>query len=47
VGYDNYGILKKLKISEPPLDKTLELIDILKQHGIEVRTKTLRKAWNE
>jgi len=47
VGYDNYGILRKLKIPEPPLNKTLELIDILKQHGIEVRTKTLRKAWNE
>lgn len=47
VGYDNYGILKKLGIPEPPLNKTLELIDILKQHGIEVRTKTLRKAWNE
>jgi len=47
VGYDNYNVLRKYKIPEPPLHKTLELIDILKQHGIEVRTKTLRKAWNE
>ncbi len=47
VGYDNYGVLKRLRIPEPPLDKTLELIDLLKQHGIEVRSKTLRKAWNE
>ena len=37
---------KKLQISEPPLMKTLELIEELKKFT-EVRLKTIRKAWNE
>ena len=47
VGYDNYGMLARYGIPEPPLNKTLELIDRLKSHGIEVRVKTLRKSWCE
>ena len=43
VGYDNYGN----KLPEPSLRKTMELIDMLKEHGITVYTKTLRKAWWE
>lgn len=43
VGYDNYNN----KLPEPPLHKTMELIDRLKEHGITVYTKTLRKAWYE
>ncbi len=43
VGYDNYNC----GLPEPPLHKTMELIDILRQHGITVYTKTLRKAWHE
>jgi len=43
VGYDNYNN----KLPEPPLHKTMELIDQLKEHGITVYTKTLRKAWYE
>ena len=43
VGYDNYNN----KLHEPPLHKTMELIDQLKEHGITVYTKTLRKAWYE
>ena len=43
VGYDNYGN----KLPEPSLRKTMELIDMLKEHGITVYTKTLRKAWYE
>ena len=37
---------KKLQISEPPLMKTLELIEELKKFT-EVRLKTIRMAWNE
>jgi len=43
VGYDNYGY----KLPEPSLEKTLELIDELRDHGIRVYTKTLRRAWYE
>jgi len=37
---------KKLQILEPPLQKTLELIEELEKFT-EVRLKTIRKAWNE
>ena len=37
---------KKLQLVEPPLQKTLELIEELKKFT-EVRLKTIRKAWNE
>lgn len=43
VGYDNYNC----KLPEPPLQKTQWLIESLEREGIEVRTKTLRKAWFE
>ena len=43
VGYDNYNN----KLPEPPLSKTLELIDTLRSHGIVVYEKTIRKAWWE
>lgn len=42
VGYDNHGY----KLSEPALEKTLQLIEALREFT-EVRTKTLRKAWWE
>lgn len=38
---------KKLKLPEPPLEKTMRLINELRQAGVEVREKTLRKAWFE
>jgi len=43
VGYDNY----RNKLSEPPLEKTLQLIDRLEKAGITIYRKTLREAWNE
>ena len=43
VGYDNYGC----RLPEPPLAKTLQLIEQLEKHGIKVERKTLRKAWWE
>jgi len=42
IGYDNYNCV----LPEPPLEKTLQLIDELKEFT-EVRTKTIRKAWWE
>lgn len=42
IGYDNHNC----KLPEPPLAKTLELIEELKKFT-EVRVKTLRKAWYE
>jgi hypothetical protein len=38
---------KKLKLPEPTLEKTMRLITELREAGIEVREKTLRKAWYE
>lgn len=38
---------KKLKLPEPPLEKTMQLIEGLRNARIEVREKTLRKAWYE
>lgn len=43
VGYDNYDH----RLPEPPLEKTLMLIEELKRHGVKVFTKTLRPAWYE
>jgi len=43
IGYDNYNN----RLPEPPLDKTLELVDVLRQHGITVYEKTIRRAWYE
>jgi len=43
VGYDNY----KNRLLEPPLAKTIELIEALERSGITVFRKTLREAWNE
>jgi len=42
VGYDNYGN----KLPEPPLEKTMALIDELSEFT-DVRYKTLRRAWYE
>jgi len=42
IGYDNYNN----RLTEPPLDKTLELIDRLSRFT-EVKRKTIRKAWYE
>jgi len=42
VGYDNYGH----KLPEPPLDKTLKLIEELEKFT-KVYRKTIRKAWWE
>jgi len=42
VGYDNYNN----RLPEPPLNKTLELIERLSRFT-EVRKKTIRKAWYE
>jgi len=43
IGYDNYGN----KLPEPPLSKTMRLVEALKKKGIKVYTKTMRKAWWE
>jgi len=43
VGYDNYNN----RLPEPPLRKTYMLIKTLREHGIVVYEKTLRKAWWE
>jgi len=43
IGYDNYGN----KLPEPPYRKTLSLIKTLRDKGIKVYIKTLRKAWYE
>lgn len=41
VGYDNHDH----HLPEPPLEKTLELIAKLREAGIDVREKSIRKAW--
>ena len=43
VGYDTKGC----KLPEPTLVETLALIEALEKEGIEVRRKTIRKAWYE
>lgn len=43
VGYDNHKTL----LPEPPLTLTLRLIREIEELGIQVRRKTLRKAWYE
>jgi hypothetical protein len=48
IGYANdhkAGI--KLKLPEPTIEKTMQLINELKRDGIDVREKTLRKAYYE
>ena len=47
IGYDNYGIVEKAGIPEPPLGETLRLIEALRSRGITVYEKTIRRAWNE
>lgn len=42
IGYDNHNC----RLPEPPLKKTLELIEKLEKFA-EVRRKTIRKAWYE
>lgn len=43
IGYDTKGC----KLPEPTLAETLALIEALEKEGIEVRKKTIRKAWYE
>jgi hypothetical protein len=43
VGYDNYNN----HLPEPPLAKTLQLIEALEKAGIKVFRKTLREAWDK
>ena len=43
VGYDNYNN----RLPEPPLNKTLKLIRRLREEGILVYKKTVRRAWFE
>jgi len=43
IGYDNYNN----RLPEPPLDKTIALIEKLEFYGIEVEKKQLREAWWE
>jgi len=43
VGYDNYNN----RLPEPPLDHVEALVRELKDRGVNVSTKTLRKAWWE
>ncbi len=38
---------KKLKLPEPQLEKTMQLIAEIRKAGIDVREKTLRRAWDE
>jgi len=47
VGYDNYGITKKLRIPEPRLETTMRLIEELRKGGLRVIEKTLRRSWLE
>ena len=42
VGYDNYNN----HLPEPPLEKTMQLIERLEKNGITVFRKTLRERWN-
>jgi len=43
VGYDNYNH----KLPEPPLHKAKALVRSLREKGIQVYEKTMRKAWFE
>jgi len=45
VGYKNH--FPELKLPEPRLKKTLTLIDKLKENGVKVFKKELRRAWYE
>ncbi len=45
--YIGYNSRKKPKLPEPPLIKTISLIETLEKRNIPVRRKLLRKAWNE
>lgn len=48
VGYANDNKNgKRLRLPEPPLAKTLELIERLEKAGIKVVKKSIRKAWYE
>jgi len=41
IGYDNYHN----HLPEPPLEKTLKLIEDLENSGIKIERKTLREAY--
>lgn len=42
IGYDNYHH----GLPEPSLKKTQQFIEVLKEHGHNIQTKTLREKWN-
>lgn len=42
IGYDNYNN----HLAEPSLKKTQQFIEVLKEHGHNIQTKTLREKWN-
>ena len=46
IGYNNYPS-RRLILPEPPLHKTMKLIEHLERIGVKVERKTLRKAWWE
>ena len=43
IGYDNYGY----RLPEPPLEKTLRLIELKRELEVAVCEKTIRPAWYE
>lgn len=43
VGYNSRP--KEVRLPEPSLEKTMELIDTLRENGLDVREKLLREAW--
>jgi len=45
--YIGYNSNLKLKLPEPALEKTMQLINELQRSGIDVREKSLRPAWWE
>jgi len=45
IGYDNYW--RQNRLPEPSLDKTKQLIAMLRKYGLEVETKTLREPWDK
>lgn len=45
--YVGFNSNQKLKLPEPSLAKTMELIKHLREAGIEIREKSLRKGWWE
>jgi len=49
IGYDNYGVLRRRRVPEPPIKQVLELVELLQETGIEVKLKgkTLEKYMSQ